>query len=370
MILLSLLAQEAVAVSEAQAVVNAMVAATNSNLPPGVTSATAGPRTFIMNLTPPPRGTNVEAFADQYRQSSVGVVCRDSGLREALDVYGITLRISVAPAGRAAVLRDIVAANCVGIAPPPAPSPAPAHVAGSQPSGAPLTGEDLEALASQVRSFVPRDQFDTPPALPSVTGRRFSYIATPLERGPENEICDGYPSWGFWPQDGRLEVGATEGTGIKSDFTSGSSRMFSTGQGTSDFGTMVTFRSFRCQKTRLPGYTATNGFGAQFAVERSREVVTAIGGFAMPDTSWRTHWTTQVSGDAARQLSRNVRVRVSGTLTDWARGRPVVCGRKVSTPTTRRPYDETLDICLFNGRADLFEVLDGRTGEVLFSSPR
>jgi hypothetical protein len=29
-----------------------------------------------------------------------------------------------------------------------------------------------------------------------------------------------------------------------------------------------------------------------------------------------------------------------------------------------------LDICLFNGSADLFEVLDARTGEVLFSSPR
>lgn len=330
-----------------------------------------------MNLSPPPRGTNVDAFADQYRQSSLGVVCRDPNLRRALDVYGITLRMSVAPAGRSTVVRDIVSADCAGIAAPaPAASPpAPAVPVGSPPAppaqhGATLSGDDLEVLASRVRSFAPRDQFDMPPALPSVAGRRFSYTVTPLERGPDNLICDGFPSWGFWPQDGRLEVGATEGTGIKSDFASGSSRMFPTGQGISDFGTMVTFRSFRCQKTRLGSYTATNGFGAQFTVERSREVVTAIGGFAMPDTSWRTYWTTQVSGDAARQLSRSLRVRISGTLTDWAPGRPVLCGRNVSTPSMRRPYEETLDLCLFNGRADLFEVVDSRTGEVLFSSPR
>jgi hypothetical protein len=359
-----------------------MVAATNANLPPGVTRATAGPRTFILNVTPPPRGANVDVFADQYRKASLGVVCRDARLREALDIHGITLRISVAPVGQPAVTRDIVSSSCAGIGTsatsPAASTPArsaeaaPRESTGTaaSPAGTVMTGDELEAIAKRVRSFVPRDQFDTPPSLPSVTGGRFSYMVMPLERGPSNLICDGYPSWGFWPQDGRLEVGATEGTGIKSDFSTGAGRMFSTGQGMSDFSTMVTFRSFRCQKTRLPSYTATNGFGAQFTIEKSREVVTAIGGFAMPNTSWKTHWTKQVTGEAARQLSRDVRVRISGTLVDWAPGRPVRCGTKVRTPTTRLPYDETLDICLFNGSADLFEVIDARTGEVLFSSPR
>jgi hypothetical protein len=146
--------------------------------------------------------------------------------------------------------------------------------------------------------------------------------------------------------------------------------MFSTGSGTIDFGTFVTFHSFRCQKTPLPSYTATNGFGAQFTVEKSREAVMAIGGFAMPATSWKTYWTTNVTGDAARQLSQNVRIRMSGTLADWAPGRPVLCGTKVTTPSTRLPIDETLELCMFNGKADLFEVLDTRTGAVHYSSPR
>jgi hypothetical protein len=238
------------------------------------------------------------------------------------------------------------------------------------PSQAALSGDQLEVMANQMRAFVPRDEFDAPPSLPSVNGRRFTYTVTPLRTGPQNLICSGFPTWGYWPQDGRLEVGGTESVGIKSDYRSGNSAMFPTGSDGSGLSTMLSFRSFTCQRTRLEGYTATNAFGAAFPIEASREAVTAIGDFAMINTSWRTYWGTQVTGDAARQLSQNVRIRFSGTLSDWAPGRPVLCGRSHRSPTVSLPIDRITDICIFKGRADLFEVIDAHTGEVLFSSPR
>jgi hypothetical protein len=231
-----------------------------------------------------------------------------------------------------------------------------------------LTPEQLQSMADRIRSFAPRDEFDVQPALPSLQGRRFSYTVTPLRRGPDNLICAGFPSWGYWPQEGRLEVGGTESLGMRSDFRSGNSAMFAAdSEGRSPF---VTFRALRCQKTRLPNYTARNGFGAEFDISATRETVTAIGDFGDINTSWRTYWSAQTTGDAARQLSQNVRVRVSGTLSDWAPGRPLFCGTSHRLPTVDLPIDDRLSICLFRGQADLFEVIDARTGAVLFSSPR
>lgn len=233
-----------------------------------------------------------------------------------------------------------------------------------------LTGDELEVLAQKVRNFTPRDEFDVPAQLPSVEGKRFTYTVTPLKRGSANKICDGFPSWGYWPEDQRLEVGASQSHGIKHDFAGATGRMFPSGEGLSDFRTMVSFHSFRCQYARLPSYEAVNGFGASVVVEKTREDVTAIGEFALPDTSWKTYWTTEVVGEKARQLSQNIRVRISGKLEDWATGRPVVCGRKKGRPDFSLPLDTDLRICMFNGKADLFEVIDAHSGAILFASRR
>ncbi len=239
-----------------------------------------------------------------------------------------------------------------------------AQTAASQP----VTAAELDAIAQRVKSFRPRDEFDAPPSSPSMEGRRFSFTVTPLRTGPDNVICDGSPTWGYWQQDGRLEVGATEALAMKADFRSGSAPLFASDAG--GRAPFVTFGSFRCQKTRLPSYMANNAFGAQFEIFPSREVVTAIGDFGDVNTSWRTYWSTQISGDPARQLSQNIRVRLSGVLSDWGPGRPVVCGTKRDRPRADSPFEESLEICLFRGQFDLFEVIDARSGEVLFSSPR
>lgn len=359
---------------EAQRIVEAMVASTNAAPPPGVKGASAGPRMLILHLQPP-AAVGAAIFADMFQKGSVGAICSDPGMRLAADVHQIRFRISVEPIGQSrAVTREITSASCAAIPAPPRPgaagSPAGAGATPADNRGA-MIGDELEALARHARAFSPRDQFDASPAMQSVNGKRFSYTVTPLQTGPDNVICSGYPNWGYWPQDARLEVSAGLGTGIKSNFAGKTEgRMFPSTPGVSEFSAFVTFHSLSCEKTRLPSYTATNRFGAQMTVFKSREVVTAVGEFGMPDTKWKNYWTTQVSGEEARQLSRNVRIRMSGTLRDWAPGKPVLCGRKSSAPTTQLPYDETTEICMFNGRPDLFEVLDARTGKVLHASRR
>jgi hypothetical protein len=361
--------------AEAQQMLEAMAATTNASPPPGVRGATAAPNMLILHVVSPP-GAATSQFADAFQRQSIEFICRDAGMRRLADQHGATFRISVERGGRAApVIHDIASASCASI---PAAivavtnEPRPAEAAGGLPAPArvALSGDQLEAMARRARAFVPRDRFDVPPALPSVNGSRFSYIVTPLPTGPDNSICQGSPSWGYWPQDGRLEVSAGQGVGIASDYRASDRPMFGGHEGQIATATLVSFSSFRCQKTRLPGYRATNGFGVPFEVGRTTEVVTAIGEFSRPATSWRTYWTTQISGDPARQLAQNLQVRVSGTLSDWAPGRPVACGRSVSRATMSSPVERTVEICMFNGRADLFEVLDARTGAVLFASPR
>ena len=77
-----------------------------------------------------------------------------------------------------------------------------------------------------------------------------------------------------------------------------------------------------------------------------------------------------MAGDAARQLTQNLRVRVSGTLSDWWPGTSMLCGKSGSPPTIDLPLDSTLDICMVRGRADHLEVFNAVTGEVLYSATR
>lgn len=370
-LLLLLTAQTALPLSEtiSQQLVRRMVGAINATPPPGVSSATAGPGMVILNVKPLAE-VDPATYAEIFQRNSIGIICSDPGMRKAADVHHITFRISIEAYPRSgAVTRDINSASCASLAAPLLPS----QQAGSTVTSPirPMTGDELETLARRVRAFKPRDQFEAPPKLESVNGKRFSYVVTPLETGLGNVICSGYPSWGYWPQDSRLEVSAFLATGMESDFkgkTGG--RLFPSANGYDPYRELLTFSSLKCQKTRLESYTATNGFGAQVEVFKTKEFVTSIAAFEIPETKWKTYWTHQVSGDEARQLSQNVRVRMSGTLKDWAPGKPVLCGKKNSSPDTRRPFDDATEVCVFNGRPDRFEVLDARNNAVLYSSSR
>lgn len=234
-----------------------------------------------------------------------------------------------------------------------------------------MTTEQITALAERVKNYTPRDQFDTPPAQPSVAGKRFSYTVTPLQVGPNNMICDGFPTWGYVASDGKLDVGMTGGFALSYQMDGKTGRLFPSAVASVEKNAELTFHSLTCRKVREPNYTATNGFGAKFEIHKETDVVTAIAEFgSQTDSHWHTYWETQVSGDAARQLTQNVRVRISGTLSDWWPGTAMLCGKSSMPPTIDLPLDSTLDICMMRGHADRVEVLNAATGEVLYSATR
>jgi hypothetical protein len=203
----------------------------------------------------------------------------------------------------------------------------------------------------------------------SVSGKRYTYTIAPLKRGPDNLICDGFPSWSYYNLDKKLEIGDLEGLLIRRDLRLGNRIVIE--ESISSDKQFVLFRSLRCKKENLPSYIATNAYGAKVTVFDTKETVTAIGDFGMsPDLDWKTSWSSMISGVAARTLTKNALVRISGRLENWAPGQPVLCGVVESLPRVDSPFRNTLDICLFRGRADLFEVLDSSTGSVLYSTSR
>jgi hypothetical protein len=240
-----------------------------------------------------------------------------------------------------------------------------AAVATLSPQGA-APETELGAMAAQIRSFTPRDKFDSLPALPSVAGRRFSVVVAPLERGSNNSICSGFPSWGYLPQRSHYEVGSGTGTGLKRSFEGPLGPIFATGSPREP--ALIEYLSFTCSHAKEPAYTTTNGFGAQVQVEKTTDTVTAIAYDYDKPTSWKDYWETTITGDAARQLAKNVRVRISGVLSDWSPGTPIKCGVSRRHPTMALPIDRTLNACLFNGRIDRFEVFNVATGELLYSA--
>lgn len=234
-----------------------------------------------------------------------------------------------------------------------------------------MTGDQLAALAERVRAYVPRDQFDTPPQMASVAGKRFTYVVIPLQTGPDNAICRGFATWSYWANDQRLEVAQSAGSTISYGIRSKNGPLFPSEVARVGHNSELTFDSFTCRKIKEPGYIATNGFGARFDVKKETDIVTSIASLEpITHSFWRSYWTTQVAGEAARELSKNIRVRVSGSLDDWAPGKTVLCGTEVSSPTIDLPQESTLDMCMFKGRADHMEVINGQTGEVLYSVSR
>lgn len=242
-----------------------------------------------------------------------------------------------------------------------------ATVAGTPASAQETLGaEELSALIEKVRNFTPRDQFDAPPTEPSLVGKRFSYTIEPRPVGRLTN-CDGHPDWVYLPNQAKLHLSWSPTLALTYTLTGASRPVFPP----SLYGirnSELTVSSFTCSKTNEPPYTATNAFGAEFSVEKTTEVVNAIADLEplrrkRPPSSWEA----SVSGDEARQLAANARIRVSGTLHDWWPGVSVVCGQKRLEPTITYPFDRTTTMCLVRGQVERVEVLDQRSGATLYS---
>jgi hypothetical protein len=239
---------------------------------------------------------------------------------------------------------------------------------GSAPAAAQptLSAADLTAIVEKVRQFKPHDQFDAPPAQQSLAGRRFSYTIEPRPIGLMKN-CEAYPEWVYLQAQSRLNFSWSSSLALTYALLGHNGPVFPPTM-TKPRNAELTFRSFTCAKTIEPSYTANNAFGAQFTIEKMTDVVSAIADFEPPGGRLApSSWEANVSGDAARTMTANARIRVSGTLADWWPGTSVVCGRKRLEPSIRLPVDRTTDLCLIRGHVERIEVIDQQTGATLYS---
>lgn len=229
-----------------------------------------------------------------------------------------------------------------------------------------LSGEQLSALVDKVRNFTPRDQFDAPPVQASLAGKRFSYTVEPRPIGHATN-CDAYPEWVYLPTRARLNFSWSSSLALTYALTGGNGPVFPPNMAKPRNAELM-FRSFTCAKKVEPSYTANNAFGARFTIEKWTDVVSAIADFdPLSGRRLPSSWEAPVTGDEARALSANARIRVSGTLGDWWQGASVVCGLKRLEPSIQVPWDRTTDLCLIRGRVERIEVIDQRSGATLNS---
>lgn len=231
-----------------------------------------------------------------------------------------------------------------------------------------LSLDELKAAAEQVRAFAPKDQFEAPPPGPDWQGRRFSYVVEPVQRTPEGRHgCSGFPEWSFG--NGSLSIAARPES-VLSYKLAGSNGPIFPGMRTINKSGQLLLYSLDCVRDDQETYTATNAFGAQLPVSRWTEHVIAIADTDPMDFKFRTYWNKTMSGDEARSLTLNLRVRGTGTLGAWPGGRSIVCGTTNRSPTITSRTDKTLEACIFRGRIDALEFFDSTTGQTLYSVSR
>lgn len=235
--------------------------------------------------------------------------------------------------------------------PPPSPNAAPIG------PGAVLNRTDLIAIARSVRSFVAKDEFDSPPAQPAISGRAFSIELTPAE-GVSDRPCAGYPWWRYDANKQELEVVADSGQVFP--LLVSPRGIFANAQP----GDSVPVLQFDCRQISDGTYTAENGFGVAVNVHQRTEETVSL---AIPE-SVEAEWSAHVEGDDARELSRAVRILITGVLREWTPGKVTLCYQDRLKPTVDFPFDLTTRDCAFNAESVQIEFIDARTGNVLYTA--
>jgi hypothetical protein len=230
----------------------------------------------------------------------------------------------------------------------------------------PISAEQLVTAAERVRSFVPRDQFDAPPAGPAWNSRRFSYTVEPVGWGTDRQPCAGLPTWDY--SNGQLSISARPAFVNPFNFSGQFRSAGNAGRATQI--TDLNLYSITCQQSPIEEVQAANALGAQFSVRRWTDEAVGIFDTGKFDPKWKVYWHAQLDGAVARDLTRNLRIRVSGSLQAWPNGKMIICGTDDSPPTITKPTARTRKICGFNGRPDHIEFLNSATGQVLFEVAR
>ena len=233
----------------------------------------------------------------------------------------------------------------------------------------PLSADELNAQADEVRGFRPKDEFDTPPTQGAVARRPFVIEVQPWGTSPPKMACFGYPMWSYSRESGTLYVSTGASKLMLSSFLT-KQGIVSKKSAPDIWPENVHYFASDCAREDLPSYTATNAYGAEFTIDPTAQIVTAIADDVADGSALTRSFEIRTSGPEARALVPSLRVRFWGELADWKSGVSVACGRRRDGPTASSPYDRTLKLCLFNGRIDRIELVDARTGQVLQTATR
>lgn len=235
--------------------------------------------------------------------------------------------------------------------------------------GASISIEQMIHAAGSLRNFKPKDEFDTPPMVNVMTGKRFS-----IELAVTREGCDGYPSWSYLPNSSELLV-SFSGTKIVSTSTYPAFlKLFDRAPGSYSTGHELKYISMNCVNSDHGSYVAGNAFGAFTEVFKSKSVVLAISPTGIDESMYGKRskfdslWKARMPGDEARALSSSLILRITGTIGQWGNGANVVCGVDGLRANMLHPFESTFDACIY--KADVFrvELVDSRSGETVFET--
>lgn len=228
----------------------------------------------------------------------------------------------------------------------------------------PASTSSITELAAKARSYVPKDQFDTAPRLPTVDGQRFDVLVKPAATVGSNG-CFGSSIWSYEADQGRLWIGAA-GQKMSTNTLTPTTAAILKPIGDD----LIEYFTLDCQREELGSYTGTNAYGAEVKVAKGHQRITAIADSVVRNPAWEPSKYFQISGEEARQLVEHLRVRFMGSLQDWKAGVPIACGTRRQNPTYTVRVDRRLDICLVSARIDRVQFVDVRTGRVLYESLR
>lgn len=226
-------------------------------------------------------------------------------------------------------------------------------------------GEALLARARSVASFRPKDQFDQPPDAPDIVGKPFCIVVEPSK---PTERCLGSPAWEF-----------SEGSKFSvhgfSQYVDANDVEWQLGNRppikarSSYVGTNIV--TFSCAISDGGTYEAQNSFGVRATVQVMKEKIFALASDVKVVTDFpidrKCCWTKVVTGDDARQLAQSVRVRIRGKVAEWANRQPIACGKRLDKAKLNFPYETAIDLCLVRADVTAVEVVDVRSGEVVFA---
>jgi hypothetical protein len=221
----------------------------------------------------------------------------------------------------------------------------------------PISLEELRQAATVLRSYKRTDQFDQGPNLPALMGKRFEVEIPLRSSGVQNEICPGSPFYSYFPNNGRLEVHYARENDL-ARYSSPIGKYFE----------QHALYAIDCAVQKGTPYIGGNAFGAVAVVQVRKETFISLVDSRIANTVvGDREWSAQFEAVVARDLARNIRLRVRGRIGQWKSGRAMECGTETKSAEIGDLERTDKDGCFVRADVESVELVDSRTGEVLVS---